>query len=177
MCMIEISPTIETRRLTLRSPAPADAPRLATLMNDVDIARMTSRVPHPYALSDAERFVGLAQGEDPRTDRSFLIELEDEGVIGGIGFNAAPNGRTEVGYWLGRDWWGRGLATEALQGALAWAGRDWRKRFIVAGHFADNPASGQVLVKAGFLYTGEVQARPSIARGGEASTRMMVWLA
>ena len=177
MCMIEISPTIETRRLTLRAPAPRDADRLAALMNDFDIARMTSRVPHPYGLGDAESFIGHVQGEDPRTDRSFLIELDDEGVVGGIGFNARDDGATEVGYWIGRDWWGRGLATEALQGALAWAGRDWRKRFVVAGHFADNPASGQVLVKAGFLYTGEVQPRPSIARGEHAPTRMMVWLA
>lgn len=177
MCMIEISPSIETRRLTLRAPAPHDAPRLAALMNDPDIARMTSRVPHPYGLAEAEAFIGNVQGEDPRTDRSFLIELDDEGVVGGIGFNARGDGATEVGYWIGRDWWGRGIATEALQGALAWAGRDWRRRFVVAGHFDDNPASGQVLVKAGFLYTGEVQPRPSLARGAAAAARMMVWLA
>jgi RimJ/RimL family protein N-acetyltransferase len=177
MCMIDWSPTIETRRLALRAPDMSDAPRLAALMNDNDIARMTSRVPHPYDLSDAENFVANAQGCDPRTDRSFLIELEDQGVVGGLGFNGTPDGRTEVGYWIGREWWGRGLATEALQGALVWAGRDWRKRFVIAGHFADNPASGGVLVKAGFLYTGEVQPRPSVARGEEASTRMMVWLA
>lgn len=177
MCMIEISPTIETRRLTLRAPTPHDAPRLATLLNDFDIARMTSRLPHPYGLADAGHFIGLTQGEDPRTDRSFLVELDDEGVVGGIGFNARPDGSTEVGYWVGRDWWGRGIATEALQGALVWAGRDWKKRFVIAGHFDDNPASGQVLVKAGFLYTGEVQPRRSIARNGDAPTRMMVWLA
>ena len=44
--------------------------------------------------------------------------------------------------------------------------RDWRKNVVVAGHFADNPASGQVLCKAGFLYTGDVELRPSAARGG-----------
>jgi len=177
MCVIDISPTIETRRLTLRAPGMADAPRLARLMNDFDIARMTSRVPHPYGLSDAEAFVALCQGGDPRTGRNFLLDLEDEGVVGGLGFFTPPDGRLEVGYWIGRDWQGRGLATEALTGALAWAARDWRKRYVVAGHFADNPASGQVLVKAGFLYTGEVLPRPSIARGEPADTRMMVWLA
>jgi RimJ/RimL family protein N-acetyltransferase len=177
MCVIDISPTIETRRLTLRAPGMADAPRLARLMNDYDIAKMTSRVPHPYGLTDAEDFVALCQGGDPRTGRNFLLDLEDEGVVGGLGFFTPPDGRLEVGYWIGRDWWGRGLATEALSGALAWAGRDWRRRYVVAGHFADNPASGQVLVKAGFLYTGEVRALPSRARGAPADTRMMVWLA
>ncbi len=177
MCVIDISPTIETRRLTLRAPGMADAPRLARLMNDYDIARMTSRVPHPYGLADAEDFVALCQGADPRAGRNFLLDLEDEGVVGGLGFFTPPDGRLEVGYWIGRDWWGRGLATEALSGALAWAARDWRRRYVVAGHFADNPASGQVLVKAGFLYTGEVKSLPSRARGEPADARMMVWLA
>ena len=177
MCVIDISPTIETRRLTLRAPGMADAPRLARLMNDFDIARMTSRVPHPYGLTDAEDFIGLCQGADPRKGRNFLLDLEDEGVVGGLGFFTPPDGRLEVGYWIGRDWWGRGLATEALSGALAWAARDWRRRYVVAAHFADNPASGQVLVKAGFLYTGEVKPLPSRARGEPADARMMVWLA
>jgi len=50
-------------------------------------------------------------------------------------------------------------------------------RAVIAGHFADNAASGRVLEKCGFLYTGEVRQRFSLARGEEAATRMMVWLA
>ena len=49
--------------------------------------------------------------------------------------------------------------------------------FRSAGHFADNPASGRVLEKAGFLYTGELRTGFSRARGEEARTRRMVWLA
>ena len=52
-----------------------------------------------------------------------------------------------------------------------------RKNVVVAGHFADNPASGRVLEKAGFLYTGETRPAFSCARGESADTRMMVWLA
>ena len=56
--------------------------------------------------------------------------------------------------------------------------RDWRRNVVVAGHFADNPASGQVLCKAGFLYTGDVELRPSRGpRRDDVPTRMMVWLA
>ncbi|MBX3479272.1 MAG: GNAT family N-acetyltransferase [Caulobacter sp.] len=177
MCLIEQTPSIETRRLTLRSPAPGDESRLAELMADFDIARMTSRVPHPYGLADAAEFIGRAQGRDPRTDHNFLLEHEDEGVVGGLGLFTPPGQPLEVGYWVGKPFWGRGFASEALTGALAWAGRDWKKRYIVAGHFSDNPASGAVLCKAGFLYTGEVQHRHSLARGEAAPTRMMVWLA
>lgn len=177
MCVIEFSPRIETRRLVLRAPDITDAPRLAALMNDHDIARMTSRVPHPYGLADAEEHVARSQACDPRTHREFLVELEDEGVVGGLGLFPSDHGFTEVGYWIGKAWQGRGLATEALSGALAWASTDWRRKLVVAGHFADNPASGEVLCKAGFLYTGERKPLPSKARGEPALARMMVWLA
>ena len=83
----------------------------------------------------------------------------------------------ETGYWIGREFWGRGFATEALEGALVWAGKRWKRRALVAGHFSDNPASGRVLEKAGFLYTGETRTAFSRARGENADTRMMVWLA
>jgi RimJ/RimL family protein N-acetyltransferase len=82
-----------------------------------------------------------------------------------------------MGYWIGRPYWGRGFASEAAAGALAWAEQDWRRKLVVAGHFADNEASAQVLIKTGFLYTGEVQTRHSRARGAAVQTRMMVWLA
>ena len=58
-----------------------------------------------------------------------------------------------------------------------WASRDWGKRCVTAGHFEDNVASGLVLTKADFLYTGVVREMPSIARGEVARSRMMVWLA
>jgi RimJ/RimL family protein N-acetyltransferase len=177
MSVIERTPRIETADLTLRAPEARDAPRLARLMNDLDIARMTSRIPHPYGIEDAEDFVVRARGVDPTTDCNLLIEHEQWGVVGGLGLNTPPAAAPEVGYWIGKPWWGRGVASEALAGALAWAAGDWRKRYVTAGHFADNPASGSVLIKAGFLYTGDVQWRPSLARGELVATRMMVWLA
>ena len=83
-----------------------------------------------------------------------------------------------MGYWIGRPYWGQGYATEAAAGAVGWAGADaGASGWVVAGHFADNPASGRVLEKAGFLYTGVVAPQFSKARGAVAPTRMMVWLA
>lgn len=176
MNVIGQTPTIETRRLVLREPRLADAPRLAQLI-DYDVARMTTRMPWPYSAEDAEAFVVQVQMQDRRKDNTFAITLENEGLVGVLGFFLTPEDRTEVGYWIAPAYWGRGLASEALMGALSWASRDWRKRLVVAGHFADNPASGRVLCKAGFLYTGIVDAKPSRARGERADTRMMVWLA
>jgi RimJ/RimL family protein N-acetyltransferase len=180
--------TLKTRRLTLRPLRAADAPRMAALVNDIDIARMTTSIPHPFTLADAEGFLARVAGADPDRETVFAVEPDGEGFAGVLGFHQKDDGEPgpalgpEIGYWLGRPYWGRGYMSEAASAATAWAGEaenngGWGKRVVVSGHFADNPASGQVLVKAGFLYTGEVQQRMSKARGETAATRMMVWLA
>ena len=177
MCVIETSPVVETRRLLLRAPAPQDAPRIAALANDLDIARMTKRMPHPFRMADADAFVLQVAAQDPARANTFVIEHEDLGPVGVIGLFESEDAVPEAGYWIGREFWGRGFATEALEGALVWASKRWKRRALVAGHFADNPASGRVLEKAGFLYTGETRPAFSQARGAIADTRMMVWLA
>ena len=177
MCIIETSPVIETRRLILRAPAAQDASRIAAMANDEEIARMTCRMPHPFGVGDAEDFIIAVAGQNPARASTFLIEHEDLGPVGVIGLFEGEDHVPEAGYWIGRDFWGRGFATEALEGALVWASKRWKRRALVAGHFADNPASGRVLEKAGFLYTGETRRAFSRARGEIADTRMMVWLA
>ena len=177
MCVIETSPVVETRRLILRAPAPQDAPRIAALANDIDIARMTQRMPHPFGVRDADDFVLQVAAQDPARANTFIIEHEDLGPVGVIGMFEGDDRVPETGYWIGREYWGRGFATEALDGALVRASRKWKRRAMVAGHFADNPASGRVLEKAGFLYTGETRKAWSQARRAQADTRMMVWIA
>ena len=66
MCVIEPSPVVETRRLSLRSPGAQDISRLATLANDVDVARMTLRMPHPFGIADAEALCASGGGAGPR---------------------------------------------------------------------------------------------------------------
>ena len=175
-------PGIEGEGLCLRAPTLGDAGRIADLANDFEIARMTTNLPYPYRKSDAEAFFARMEAADRAREAVFLIDHQADGPVGMIGFH--PNGAAlsgtlgpEVGYWVGRPFWGRGIATRAASAALAWAAQTWRRKVVVSGHFADNPASGRVLEKAGFLYTGEVQPRRSVARGTIAPTRMMVWLA
>ncbi|MDR3508113.1 MAG: GNAT family N-acetyltransferase [Caulobacteraceae bacterium] len=177
MSVIDPIPRIETRRLALRAPCMSDATRLALLANDFDIARMTTRMPYPYRQEDAEAFLGRMETLDHAREAAFVIEHEDEGAIGVIALHPSDSFAPEIGYWLGRAYWGRGFATEAAAAVLAWTKSRWGRRALVSGHFADNPASGRVLEKAGFLYTGEVLPRHSEARGEPARTRMMVWLA
>ena len=177
MCVIETSPVVETRRLRLRAPGAHDIGRLAQLANDPGVAVQTQRMPHPFGRAEAEAFVLTVAAQDPRRGSTFLIEHEDHGPVGVIGLFEDADPAPEVGYWIARPFWGRGFATEALQGATTWASKAWKRRALMAGHFSDNPASGRVLEKAGFLYTGEVRKGFSRARGAEAATRRMVWLA
>ena len=177
MCAIELEPVITTQRLRLRKPRRSDAAQLAIHANDFDVARMTTGMPYPYGVEHAEGFLEKASEADPAREAVFVVDHEAHGPVGVLGFDV-KDGDIELGYWFGRPHWGQGYATEAAKGALIWAHQAWGRRFMRAGHFADNPASGQVLCNAGFLYTGDVELRPSIARGGRATpTRMMVWLA
>ena len=177
MCSAFLSLELKTPRLSLRAPRPGDAPAIAALADDFDVARMVTSMPYPYTLADAEGFVDKARSADPAEERAFAIEA-DEGLVGVIGLHGKHGGGApEIGYWLGRPYWGRGYATEAAKAAIAWAHGEWDRPFLIAAHFTDNPASGAVLCKAGFLYTGQVQPRFCKARGAETPTRMMVRLA
>ncbi|MES1156671.1 MAG: GNAT family N-acetyltransferase [Alphaproteobacteria bacterium] len=161
---------IDTERLVLRRPEAADAARLACWLRDLQVSRMTAHVPHPYPPVAAEGWVMLARAQR-RLGRSyaFVIHLPGEGAIGGVGVHPRDHA-AELGYWIGRPFWGEGFATEAVRGLVAEA---QNLGALEAGHFVDNPASGRVLEKAGFVYTGEVVKRFSIARGESVDSRRM----
>lgn len=164
-------------RLTLRSPGFEDAPRLAQLAADYEVAKNLARMPHPYSIEDAQGFLARTAQKRAAEDCALIVEHGEAGPIGVIGFHHEPGGLwPEFGYWIAREHWGRGYATEAAKLALGWAA-DEGVRAAVAGHFLDNPASGRVLEKAGFLYTGDVTPRPCLARGAPQPTRIMAWLA
>ena len=170
-------PALQTGRLALRPLAPADAPRLADLANDFDVVKMTGAMPYPYALADAERFIRRASDADPGREVHFAVELAGEGPVGCVGFYPHGSPGPELGFWLGRPFWGLGIATEMLAALMPWARDGWGRRCVVACHQSDNAASAAALIRAGFLYTGRVEALPCKARGAAVACRWMIWLA
>jgi RimJ/RimL family protein N-acetyltransferase len=171
------APRLETERLTLRPLSGADAAPMTPLADDPGVARMTTSIPHPFGREMAEGFIARMEASDPAHERVLAIEQRGGPFMGVIGFHPTGGIALELGYWIGRPFWGAGYMTEAVSAALGWARAEWGRRALISGHFADNAPSGRVLTKADFLYTGEIQSRFSIARGEEAATRMMVWLA
>lgn len=169
---------IATDRLILRAPGRGDAEAIYRGINDFDVVRMLSRAPWPYRFEDAEAFLAGVSGRDPDTDRPLSIIHREHGLIGGCGFHSdAGRPFPELGYWLARAHWGQGYASEAAAAALAWARDGWGKRAIRSAHFVENAASGRVLIKAGMLYTGVVEALHCAARGEDVPARALIWLA
>jgi RimJ/RimL family protein N-acetyltransferase len=126
-------------------------------LSDFAVARMTARVSHPYGESDAEAFV--AAGSPHR----FVIEHKKGGVfLGMVGLNADDD--WELGYWLGKPFWGQGYATEAARRLAQFAFDVLGLESLHAGWFYDNPASGHVLAKLGARHNGS-QLRDCRARG------------
>ena len=146
-------PALKTKRLRLRRLTAADAARVAELAGDWDIARMTARIPHPYAAHAAEGWVQhIADDEFVRA-----IDLNDE-VIGLVGYTDSDDGSGEIGYWIGKPWWGHGYATEAATGLIRYCFRSARLPRLTCCHFVDNPASKRVIEKLGFRETGRCRA-------------------
>ena len=155
---------IRTERLLLRPGWIEDAPALASAIGDEAILTKLAQVPSPYRIADAEWF--LSQPHQ-RPDVPLLIFQRTHGnprLIGGTGLHN-QGGEAEIGYWLARDVWGLGYATEAARAVINMARHSLRLPRLVSGHFIDNPASGKVLTKLGFRPTGQIVARESKARG------------
>jgi RimJ/RimL family protein N-acetyltransferase len=150
-----------SERLFLRPAFPEDCGAILAGIGEESIVRNLARAPWPYTLDDARAFAALPQ--DMRLPH-FLVTLPGIGVIGAAGMGE-HEGEPEIGYWIARPHWGRGYATEAAAAVLRIARTLGHKR-VVAGHFADNPASGEVLRKLGFAPTGRPGQRFSLARGG-----------
>jgi len=143
-------PVLATERLTLRAPCRGDVKAIARLAGDRRIAENTARIPHPYGLCDAERFVAAANRR--HGEATFLIMLGDA-VIGACGVDPREEG-AELGYWLGAAYWGRGYATEAARAAIDYAFGELLHEALAAGARVSNPASRRVLEKCAFQWTG-----------------------
>jgi RimJ/RimL family protein N-acetyltransferase len=151
----QVAPIIETARLVLRAPRRDDAKAIAVLANDRRVAENTARVPHPYAIEDAEQFIAAVNQHDGNA--CFAITLGGT-PIGVCGVDLREDG-AEIGYWLGVPYWGRGFATEAVRAVIDHAFGDLAYETLQAGALVSNPASRRVLEKCGFQWTGVRLAR------------------
>ncbi len=165
---------LKTERLILRPLVPEDAEAMHALVNDWEVTRNLATVPFPYPRELADEWIqstrrSLAEGsayELAITGR----EGDDEILVGVAGLRiTARVGR--LGYWVGRRFWGHGVATEAVGRLARWALANLDLDRLEAGVIIDNPASAAVLRRIGFREIG-TGADHSLARAAECD----VWL-
>lgn len=157
---------IKGNQFTLRPFCIADAPALQKHANNPKVpAYLLDRFPSPYTLEDAEAFIDLMINKITVTN--FAIEINGE-VAGGISLEF----RTDVyrkspliGYWLGEDHWGKGIATEAVKLVTKYAFESFDVICVLAFIFSENEASMRVLEKAGYTLQGML--KQTVIKGGE----------
>ena len=163
---------LETQRLWLRWPTAADSATIEKLAGEREIAEFTARIPHPYPKGAAESFVLAARKAncDGAALHLALALKQRPGVAIGMVSLEGAGEAPELGYWLGRMYWGSGLMSEAVAGLLdfVWLATDIER--IDAAAALPNLRSQRALERAGFTPTGEALV-DAPARGGALPAR------
>jgi ribosomal-protein-alanine N-acetyltransferase len=132
---------------------------------------LRDRFPSPYTVSDARTWLEMVVGRTPETN--FAIDVAGE-AVGGIGFSLQPDvayRSAEIGYWLGEEYWGRGIATDALIAVTDHAFANYDLCRLYAHVFEWNGASARVLEKAGYVFEGRL--RKSVTKEGKTIDQLM----
>ena len=147
---------LDSERLRLRRQDERDVPALVALAGDWEVARWTAVIPHPFTEADARAYVA-GSGRENRV--AFAIERRIGGaLIGCLGIERArvgDGGTGDIGYGIGRPYWGAGYAGEAVRRATRCAFRELGLAALEAEVMQGNDASARVLEKAGFRRAGE----------------------
>lgn len=161
---------LRTERLTLRPLRPGDAAELHRLVNDWEVAKNLARVPFPYPRDLADEWIASTSAQIAGgTAFHLAITGEEEGreiLVGCVGLTLDRDGRAaELGYWVGRKYWGHGVAQEAAGRLARWGLANLPIETIRASALADNARSAAVLRKIGLLAAGEGR-QEFLSRGG-----------
>tara|TARA_B100000475_G_C14963592_1_gene300939 strand:+ start:395 stop:901 length:507 start_codon:yes stop_codon:yes gene_type:complete len=142
---------IKTKRLVLKRPDKSINKKLfASLVGEWDIAKWLSDVPYPYTEKHAEKFIKRSSPDDLR----FSV-FYDGVLVGGVGVSYEDNNELDIGYWIAKDYWSYGFATEASLGLINYVRNETDFKVITACYVKGNKASAKVLKKLGFIEIGE----------------------
>jgi len=148
---------LRTGRLRLSPLMPRHAPALFPLLNDWEVVRMLAVVPWPLSLADVEAHA--EKHTKPNAESMEFAIVRDDVAIGVCGIKRPDSGdpprrMPRLGYWLGRPYWNRGYATEAIGALVDYAFRSFPHDVVGAGVFRDNAASRRLLERLGFEERG-----------------------
>lgn len=156
----EVLKIIETNRLKLRELRKGDEENIVNRIGSINVARYLQVVPHPYNLSDAEWFVNKQIKEREKGQREEftfgITQKEQDQVIGCIGLSKIDleQKQATLGYWLGQDFWGQGIMTEAAKEVIAFGFSELGLKRINVEAVVENQGSNRVIKKLGFVFEG-----------------------
>jgi ribosomal-protein-alanine N-acetyltransferase len=157
---------IQCTACLLRPLVVSDAQALASHANDRDVwLNLRDRFPHPYSVRDAEEYIAAVALRPVQTSFGVVIDGEAAGSVSLMLGQDVERNTAEIGYWLGRTFWGRGVATEAVRAATLYAFDQLGMHRVFAVPFGRNPASTRVLEKVGYVREGIL--RRSAIKDGE----------
>lgn len=142
-------------RLELRPLRIADVEQVNACVRDPRIYRNVGKIPPNQTLENTKNFISDCQKKTEQREAFTFAIVEDIGIVGCVSaskFN--DNLFLDVGYWIAPTFWGQGIATKAVATFVNWLHETEKIKFVTAGYFVDNPASGRVLRKCGFLACG-----------------------
>ncbi|MCE7999330.1 MAG: GNAT family N-acetyltransferase [Rhodobiaceae bacterium] len=144
--------SLYTPRLSLRWIATSDAEQLSVFAGDPLLRQKTETIPHPYDVPAAHEWIDEAQNlrERGQAYRFAIEERSDQQFVGVSALMMLEQGVAELGYWLGRDFWGQGFGREAVAATVAFGEDMLKLRSIQAVVYSENTASVSVLRGLGF---------------------------
>jgi len=163
---------LRLKTCTVRSWEWRDRDAIVRYANNRKVSiNLRDRFPYPYTARDARNWLDVVVDSKPVTN--FAIDVAGE-AVGGIGFTPqhdVERRSAEIGYWLGEQFWGRGIATEALIAVTEYAFANFDLCRLFAHVFDWNGASVRVLEKAGYEFEGRL--KKSVTKDGQTIDQLM----
>lgn len=157
---------LELAKSTLRPWRPGDEASLVRHANNRAIWRnLRDAFPHPYTFADARNWIRIANPSMPIANFAIVVEGAAVGGIGLVLKDDVFRRSAEIGYWLGEEYWGRGIVTEAVRAVTDYAFATFDICRVYAGVFEWNPASMRVLEKSGYEF--ECRMKKSVTKDRE----------
>ncbi|MBY0122981.1 GNAT family N-acetyltransferase [Bacillus sp. S/N-304-OC-R1] len=148
---------LEAERIILRSLTLDDAEKVEEYASDYEVAKTTLNIPHPYPKGSARSFIEnvLEAEKEGKTATYAIVRKEDSSLIGLVGIRpVAEHKRAELGYWVGKPFWGKGYGTEASKLIIKYGFEVLKLNRIYALAFTDNPGSWRIMEKCGMKHEG-----------------------
>ena len=164
---------LKTERLVIKSPEIDDKVELTQLINDYDVVQWHSNMPFPYKQEDAEVFIEQSQEKILKHEIKTYMIFHNKIMLGGIELRDFNGHSCELGYWLGKKYWGKGFATEAVGRLLELGFDELDLNEIYASYKVGNKASKKVLEKSGFQFYREKQEFDSVLERSEQLIEMV----